>query len=1018
MQAHERERITQDRVIHLLTDRVQGLGWTYLGDWQRRQGNSNIDEVLLRRHLKRAGYSAELIGPAIAELKLAATVDGNKLYEANKQFHEILRYGIDVSPGPGQVPVQVHFIIWDDIPKNEFGVAEEVSIEASNPKAFNKRPDIVLYVNGIALGTLELKRSTISVSEGIRQTLDNQKPNFIRDFFSTIQITLAGNDSQGLRYAPIETPERYWLTWKEESSVATPLDRDIPQLLSPERFLEIIHDFTVFDGGIRKAPRPNQYFAIKAAQKRIPSMESGIIWQTQGSGKSLLMVMLARWIKENLSSARILIITDRKELDDQIVDEVFGGVGEVVRKAKSGYDLLAALADEEERVICSLVHKFGKKDSDETGRLIDHIRTTDAANPKGNFFVFVDECHRTQSGKLASAMRKILPDAMFIGFTGTPLLKSDKATSLETFGPFIGTPYKFDEAVSDGVVLDLRYEARDIDQRINGASRIDEWFETRTAGLTAPAKAALKKRWGTLQTILSSKDRLTQIVNDITLDMGLIPRLAEGKGNAILVAGSIPEACKLFDIIRASGSNLSDKVALITSYKRQAASVTGEETGMGETDRQTVYTTYDRLLTARNQSEEEYEEEALKLFREQPAQMKLLIVVSRLLTGFDAPPATYIYIDKKMKDHGLFQAICRVNRLDDGKDYGYIVDYKDLFKCIEGAVDDYTSEAFENFDHEDVEGLISNRAEKAVDDFHEAREAWLGLMEPVAQPRGLEEIFDYFSSGDVFTDPAAEEKARRRQALYKMAGRFVSTFAAVADDLAAEGYAAEDIEAYRKEVEEALSTREAVELHSADAIDLKQYEPEMRRLIDMFVGADAARRLSSLNDMSLVELIAERQIDPDGDGTAGVRGSRENVADTIDNNVRRLIIDETPVNPRFYERLSSLLKDLIDERRRKAIEYAEYLDRIAELARLAANGHEQEYPSGIETPGQKALHDNLGGDTSRTRSVHRIITESAMDGWRDNPMKQRRLKLALEGVIPNEQELDRIVDVAIQHTEY
>lgn len=1018
MDAGERERSTQDRVVALLIDKDNGLGWNYLGDWQKRQTNSNIETGYLRAHLESKGYDAALIGQAIVELKREALVENGKLYEANKRFHEMIRYGCEVSPGPGMAPTTVQFIDWEDFKNNHFGIAEEVSVKSYNARAYNKRPDVVLYVNGIALGVLELKRSTISVGEGIRQTLDNQKPEFIREFFSTVQMVFAGNNSQGLRYAPIDTPEPYWGTWKEESAIKTTLERDIRQMMSHERFLEIIHDFTIFDAGARKAPRPNQYFAVKAAQSRILSKESGIIWQTQGSGKSLIMVMLARWIKEHLSAARVLIITDRKELDDQIVDEVFGGAGETVRRAKNGDDLMAALAEEKDRIVCSLVHKFGKRESDEMGRLIEQVRSASINAPKGDFYVFIDECHRTQSGKLASAMRQILPDAMFIGFTGTPLLRSDKATSLETFGSFIGKPYKFDEAIEDKVVLDLRYEARDIDQRVDSPPNIDEWFERRTAGLTAPARATLKARWGTLQKVLSSRDRLTQIANDISFDMMRIPRLAEGRGNAILVAGSIPEACKIFDIFQNLGPPLANKIAIVTSYKRQASEITGEETGMGETERQSVHATYDRLLTARKQTEEEYEDEALKLFRQQPGQMKLLIVVSRLLTGFDAPPATYIYIDKKMRDHGLFQAICRVNRLDDGKDYGYIVDYKDLFRCIEGAVDDYTSEAFENFDQTDVEGLISDRAERAAEDFVEAREAWFGLLEAVEQPKGLDEIFEYFSSADVITDPFSEEKAQRRQALYRISGRFARTFASIAEDPIASGYDLTQIETYRKEVDDALSTKEAVALHSADSIDLKQYEPDMRRLIDTFVRADFARPLSNLEDMSLVELIAERQIDPDTNMPTGMRGSRNNVAETIDNNVRRLIIDETPVNPRFYEQLSTLLTDLVNQRRASAIEYSEYLARIAELARLAKQGHDHSYPDEIKTAGQRALYDNLDHDPGRAIVIDKIVRENALDGFRGNTMKLRRLKQALAEEITEPNEIDRILEIVSQHAEY
>lgn len=1017
-QIGERERKVQNRVILLLTDPDTGLGWRYLGDWHTRDSNANIEESLLRPWLEQR-HAPEIAAKAIAELRRAARMEGAKLYDANETFYDMLRYGVQVSPGPGEAPITVQFVDWVNPRANDLGIAEEVAIEAKDARAYNKRPDIVAYVNGIALGVIELKKSTVGVTEGIRQTLDNQDPRFIRHFFTTVQVCLAGNDSEGLRYAPILTPQPYWLAWKEESAITNRLDRDLTQLMTPERFLELIHDFTLFDAGIKKIARPNQYFAVKAAQERIHNREGGIIWQTQGSGKSLIMVMLARWIREQFPDGRVLVITDRKELDSQIVNHVFGGTGDTVRRAKSGADLMAALANPADRVVCSLVHKFGAKGKDdEMEALIADIRKAQINAPVGDFFVFIDECHRTQSGKLAQAMRQILPDATFIGFTGTPLLRSNKVTSLETFGPYIGKPYRFDEAVEDGVVLDLRYEARDIDQRISSPEKIDTWFETHTQGLTPVAKAELKKRWGTLQRVLSSRSRLEQIVADIIFDMDTKPRLMSGRGNAILVAGSIPEACKFFELFRGSGHPISDKCAIITSYKRAAKEITGEETGMGETERQYVHRVYDALLG--DKSEEEYEEEALRQFRKEPGRMKLLIVVSRLLTGFDAPTATYLYIDKQMQDHGLFQAICRVNRLDgDDKDYGYIIDYKDLFKRIERAVDDYTSEAFDGFDKEDVEGLISDRAEKATEDFFTAREAWLDLLDQVEPPKGDDQIYAYFSSVDQDqVDPEAEEKARRRQTLYRLAGTYARAFAGVAEDPDAAGLSESEITEYRKEVEYAIAIRDAVRLHSGDAVDLKLFEPTMRTLIDNYIKAEDSEVISHLDDISLIDLVASKTATLEDDLPKPLRKNKNNVAEAIANNVRRLIIDETPVNPRFYDRMSELLRDLVDKRRQDAIAYAEYLEQIAELVRQIKAGHGETYPDRISSPGRKALFDNLDRNEDLALDVDQALRETAQSGWRGNRMKERMIKRRLADILGSDDEAERILDIARTHDEY
>lgn len=337
-----------------------------------------------------------------------------------------------------------------------------------------------------------------------------------------------------------------------------------------------------------------------------------------------------------------------------------------------------------------MIHKFGKNSSNDESQdyqeFIKQLKRHLPQNfqPQGEFYVFVDECHRTQSGKLHKAMKQILPNALFIGFTGTPLLKQDKQKSIEVFGNYIHT-YKFNEAVADQVVLDLRYEARNVEQYITSQSKIDQWFESKTKQLTETAKAELKKRWGTMQKLLSSKSRLEIIVKDIIFDFSTKDRLQNGKGNAILVAGSIYEACKYYEIFQNAGFT---KCAIITSYDGSLQSIKGETTGEGKTDKIHQYEIYQKMLNG--QKPDKFETQVKNDFIHHPEKMQLLIVVSKLLTGFDAPPATYLYIDKSMRDHDLFQAVCRVNRLHTpDKEYGYIIDYKDLFKSLEKSVHDY-----------------------------------------------------------------------------------------------------------------------------------------------------------------------------------------------------------------------------------------------------------------------------------------------------------------------------------------
>ena len=406
----------------------------------------------------------------------------------------------------------VHYIDWKNINENDFYVAEEVSVKCFNQRE-RKRPDIVIYINGIALGIFELKRSCVSIGEGIRQNLTNQKKEYIQNFFSTMQLVFAGNEAEGIKYGTIETSEKYFLNWKEDTKATDALSSEVQNIQSSqnnklrdgiislcqkERILSIIHDFVIYDAGTKKIARHNQYFANIAARKRIASDEGGIIWNTQGSGKSLIMVWLTKWIIENIDNSRVVIITDRTELDDQI-ESLFIDVEEKVKRTSSSSDLREVLNTNENSIICSLIHKYGhnagkQADVDQYRKELLKDLPSDF-KAKGKIIAFIDECHRTNSGKLHEAVKVLMPDALLIGFTGTPLLKKDKATSLETFGTYIHT-YKFNEGVEDGVVLDLRYESRDVDQDLSSKDKVDLWFENKTSGLTERAKT------GSLSTVV------------------------------------------------------------------------------------------------------------------------------------------------------------------------------------------------------------------------------------------------------------------------------------------------------------------------------------------------------------------------------------------------------------------------------------------------------------------------------------------------------------------------------------
>jgi type I restriction enzyme R subunit len=999
------ERLAQNRVVKHFKE---ALGFDYLGNWESRPGNSNIEVELLHQNLKARGYDDNLINRAIDHLKKDASLGGGHgLYEANRAVYDLLRYGVKVKPGVGEQTETVWLIDWKDPKANHFVVVEEVTILGQH----TKRPDIVLYVNGIALVTLELKRSKVGVSEGIRQTIGNQQPEFIRPFFSTVQLVMAGNDVEGLRYGVIDTSEKYYLEWREPSDIQDPLDRGLSQMCSKERLLEIVHDFMVFDSGVKKTCRHNQFFGVKAAQARIAKREGGIIWHTQGSGKSLTMVWLAKWIRENQADARVLLITDRTELDDQI-EKVFNGVNETIYRTGSGVDMLDTLNKSAEWLICSLVHKFRGADDDADQAEGDFIKDLNAKIPrdfsaKGNIFVFVDEAHRTQSGKMHDAMKTLLPGAMFIGFTGTPLLKADKATSIETFGSFIHT-YKFDEAVKDGVVLDLRYEARNIDQNLMSPTAIDKWFDVKTRGMTDLSKAELKKRWGTMQKVVSSEPRAKQIVNDILLDMETKPRLMDGRGNAMLVGASIYQACKLYELFVNAG--FKGKCAIVTSYEPQAGDISKEDSGEGKTEKIRQYDIYRKMLAEHfGESEdaamskvEQFEKEVKDQFIKNPGQMRLLIVVDKLLTGFDAPAATYLYIDKKMRDHGLFQAICRVNRLDgEDKDYGYIVDYQDLFNSLEDAIGDYTSGALDGYDKKDIEGLLSNRVDKAKQDLDEALEKIRAICEPVEPPKNTLQYQQYFCAKDQGNADQLKANEHKRVELYKAVAAVVRAFSNLANEMGTAGYSPAEADAIKKEIAHYAAVRDEVKLGAGEDVDFKQYEAGMRFLLDTYIQAGASETVSNFEDTGLIQLIVQMGAGAIDKLPVGIKKDPEAVAETITNNMRKVIIDEHAMNPKYYDKMSELLDALIEKRRQGAIDYEKYLAELLEQARkLGAKESDTKYPDWADNGAKKALVDFFHPSDELAIAIDTTVRHTKPDSWIGNAIKERKVKRAIAKELP------------------
>ncbi|MEY8395577.1 HsdR family type I site-specific deoxyribonuclease [Lachnospiraceae bacterium 45-P1] len=1044
MSIGDTERVTQNRVVDFFRNR-DILDYEYLGNL-KGEFNKNIREDRLRAYLRLCGYREKLIDGAVVELVRTADDMTHGLYTANQRVYSLLKYGAKVRETPEGAPQTVYFIDVENPTNNHFSIAEEVTVVERQ----EKRPDLVIYLNGIAVAVMELKKKSASVSNGIRQNLTNQKDGFIAPFFTTVQFCMAGNEIEGLRYGTTLTEEKYYMEWKPDGFHENEDERDqedirimaycehidnlllrqLYQMFDKKRFIDLIENFVIFDKGKKKVCRYNQYYGIKRTQSRLAKQRGGIIWHTQGSGKTLTMVWLSKWILSHSDDARVLIVTDRDELDEQI-ERTYKGVNEKIARTKSCADLLHRLNSYDESLLCSLVHKFGRRGGEATetdyDKYIDELKKALPSDfeAKGQLYVFVDECHRTQSGKLHAAMQAIMPQAIFIGFTGTPLLKKDKKTSIEVFGTYIHS-YKYNEAVRDGVVLDLRYEYRDIPQELSSHDRIDQWFDVKTRILSPRAKAKLKEKWANMQNIYSSRSRLERVAWDIMQDFDLKSRLMDGNGNAILVADRIYTACKYYEIFQQRGFK---QCAIISSYTPQAGDLRTDTVSLEEdTEKFEKYDIYLRMLgldpshlpekLSIQKRVEDFEAEAKEKFINEPANMKLLIVVDKLLTGFDAPPCTYLYIDKKMQDHGLFQAICRVNRLDgDTKEFGFIVDYKQLFGNLKAAMDKYTSGAFEGYDPEDVEGLIKDRSEEAMKHFKEVYEELEELCEGVKAPREDLQYVHYFCGEAGMSEDVDEIYTRLRGKLYRLVNILVRAFAE-AKPYMVDLCAASEWKKYEDKVRFYIELKQIIGNKSGDFLDLKAYEPDMRKLIDNYIIAGDSIKIGEFDDLTLLDFVKDQGNTMTAEPSTS--GQRQSAAEAIENNIRRKVVERVTVNPKYYEKMSAILEKLIEERKQGVASYKELLEKYIKLAKNVDSPEENEaYPESIQkSRALQALYDNVGEDEELALKLHDAVMHSKMNGFRGDEIKENRIKRAMLAILEDEAEMERLFKIIKKQEEY
>ena len=1047
------EKETQKRIIKFFENE---LGYTYLGNLEDEE-NYNVRWSDLKAYLSKTGLSSDFIESIINKFQTAITDFSQSSYHTNKEVYGILKYGLKLAEHADESPKTIYLINWEQPEKNNFYIAEEVTVNGN----VEKRPDLVLYINGIAVAVIELKKSTVSVADGIRQNVTNQREDFIQRFFSTIQICAAANDSEGLRYGTSGTTEKYYLEWKEDCFTEQLQDKDdldkfieskcekqlnllekqCYRIFQKDRLLDIIHNFIIYDSGIKKVCRYNQFYALKRCQKRLLRNQGGIVWHTQGSGKSLTMVWLSKWILENIKGSRVLIITDREELDDQI-EKIFTGVDLKIARSKSSDDLLSMLDNYDERLMCSLIHKFGRRTGEVSDldyeKYVEELKKTmpEGFSVKDKVFVFVDECHRTNSGKLHLAMKSIMPDSVFIGFTGTPLLQVDKEhkTTATLFSGFIHT-YKFDQAVSDGVVLDLRYEARDVPQEVSGNDKIDDWFEAKTKGLMPKAAAALKEKWATLQQLYSSKDRLDKIAVDIIFDFETKQRLCDGRGNALLVAGSIAEACRYYEIFQ--DKNFKN-CAIVSSYKPNRGELRTDFSSTTEDSetwkKQKAYLKmlgYNPDVSVEDddfyKKIEAFEKRVKKMFIEEPANMQLLIVVDKLLTGFDAPPCTYLYIDKPMRDHGLFQAICRVNRLDgEDKEFGYIVDYKELFGDLKDAVNSYTGGALSGYDDEDISGLLKNRLEEGKKRFELLLQELDTLTDDVEYPRD-QLAFKHFFCGESGTvDPKNDEDyAKLRSKMYKLVSSLARAYADLKPAFDDVGYSKELQAKYDQCVKDYVDMKDEIGLSSGDFIDLKQYDSAMRHLIDNYISAQESEKIGDMENFTLLAYIKKKQEEDLKNGGSNNdkkhTTAQQNVAETIENNIRRKIVEKSPINPKYYRKMSELFQALINERKEEVASYKEMLEKYAYLVTEVENPEKNNsHPESIRS--SKALcslYDNfVEGNEEYALKLHQAVLNNKQDHFRGDLIKERQIKggiykvvCAFESNLTREKQMKKVEEI-------
>lgn len=895
---------------------LQSMGYTYISpeDCEKQRGSRYhvLLKDILRGQLRRlnrysyAGaeneFSAANIERAMEELDEPLT-DGlvrtsEKIYDAlllGKSYPETVGGGKSLS-------FNLKYIDWEHPENNLFHVTEEFAVE-SQDKLHNARPDIVLFINGIPFAVIECKAPYISVKQAVEQMIRNQQADYIPQLFKYAQIVMATNKNV-VKYATAGTPKKFWSVWKEQDTefldsrlaqlvadrAPTEQDRNMISLFGRERLMELSRYFVLFDANVKKICRYQQYFAIREIIKTIAqrdskgNRQSGVIWHTQGSGKSLTMVMLAKYILMELAACnpRVVIVTDRKELDGQIA-ATFAHTRLNPARATSGRHLVELVTNGKADVITTIINKFNTAE-----RL-------EAKNNSRDVFVLIDESHRSNYGSMAAKMRTVFPNACYIGFTGTPLMKREKNT-LTKFGKLIHK-YTIQDGVEDGAIVPLIYEGRFVEQKVD-EENIDMWFQQTTKRLTDPQKEDLRRKWSSIRRLTSTDARIKRIALDINNHFLL--GFKDTGFKAMLATNYKRDAIRYLKCFEQFG-DLNCAVVISPPDIRESVDDVDEGTD------NMVIEYWEKMMKQYGDADT-YEEAMKNKFCD--GEIDILIVYSKLLTGFDAPVCQVLYIDKELKEHGLLQAIARTNRLHDGKEYGLIVDYRGLIQKLDAAMDMYSGAGLENFEGRDLRGVVID----VLEALGQLRTAYTNLIDLFADVKDL-------SDTEAVEVSLADEK--KREQFYNLLCAFGRALDLVLNS--EQAYAAlpgEERKKYQNRFLFFSKVRRSVKIRYCDAIDNKEYEPLMQNLLDMHLSVAGLKQITNPVDI-LNKDDFERELEE--------LGSLRAKADAITSRLSKSISAKYEENPAYYDSFSKRIKDALDQYKEKVISEAEYLAKMRSI---------------------------------------------------------------------------------------